>query len=574
MKSRNFVMAVLVFAALAPTVNSQSNTNAKITAAASAAVTCPDSDELTNDPDSQTAARALAAQIVPLVKASPNSTTLNVDAFLSDFSATLASRITCKGSVDALKAPVGQAMLPSATAVAKTSQTNNQVGATSTTAGSTSVVEKTAITQLLGIAVQNGSINNSVTGNTMTLSTSAYGLLTGFGLIKDDSATYQKTGIFPLLGASATFNLTSPTSPSTSTSTTSTDALANASRRQVSQWQVKLTFRDTTTRSPRVQSLYQSQLNSSLQAEQTVVEDLSSRPMVQITFPLQNALAADIRAKSPSSQWQAVITEAKKEPDCSGTTQTPDPCANMETAILNWASKLLAPAVTSFKASIQATLANYAKEKAAAALADQTFRTQVANIQKGFNGALTFGEQFPSSNATTTSSGTTKPSPPAYLIAGLVASWQKAKKQPPNNSSADPLNGFQSWTSNFSGTIYPNPLSTLNEQTFRGVTGSTEFDWNLARSPFLGDENDRSPMTLALSGQYQRLQENKDQSGKRPDLVLGNFKLEIPIAAGISFPLSFTAANASELVKETYVKGNFGITFDLSKLAPLLSAKN
>ena len=102
---------------------------------------------------------------------------------------------------------------------------------------------------------------------------------------------------------------------------------------------------------------------------------------------------------------------------------------------------------------------------------------------------------------------------------------------------------------------------------------STELAWNLGRSAFLSDVNDKSEITFAMSGQYQRLEENKDQSGKRPDLALGNFKLEIPIAAGVSFPLSFTVANASELVKETYVKGNFGITFDLSKLAPLLSAK-
>jgi len=116
-------------------------------------------------------------------------------------------------------------------------------------------------------------------------------------------------------------------------------------------------------------------------------------------------------------------------------------------------------------------------------------------------------------------------------------------------------------------------LASLNEQAFRGATVSTELAWNLGRSAFLSDVNDKSEITFAMSGQYQRLEENKDQSGKRPDLALGNFKLEIPIAAGVSFPLSFTVANASELVKETYVKGNFGITFDLSKLAPLLSAK-
>lgn len=84
--------------------------------------------------------------------------------------------------------------------------------------------------------------------------------------------------------------------------------------------------------------------------------------------------------------------------------------------------------------------------------------------------------------------------------------------------------------------------------------------------------NDKSQMTLSASGSYQRLQENKDQKGKRPDIVLGNLKLEIPISSGVSFPLSFSVANATEQIKETYVKGNFGVSFDLDKLASLLKA--
>ena len=84
--------------------------------------------------------------------------------------------------------------------------------------------------------------------------------------------------------------------------------------------------------------------------------------------------------------------------------------------------------------------------------------------------------------------------------------------------------------------------------------------------------NDSSKMTFSVGSNYQRLQENKDQKGKRPDIVLGNLKLEIPISSGVSFPLSFSVANATAQVKETYVKGNFGVSFDLDKLASLLKA--
>lgn len=571
MKNKTIVIAMLLLLAGVPRLEGQSKADIAVAKAAAAAPTCPSTaGALINDSQAQAAARPVAAQIVAQVKADPNK--VDISSFLSDFNAMLVARVHCTVGPDSMKPVVAQAAAPTVNAVAKTSQTSNQVSATSTASGTTSAVEKTAITQLLGIAVQNGAINNNVTGNTMTLSTSAYGILTGFGLIDDTSATYQDFGLFPRLGASATFNLTSPTS---GTSAASTDSLAGATRRQVSQWQVKLTIKDTTSRSPKVGQIYRERLMGYLATDQAVVNDLSSRSMVQITFPLKQKMTEDIRSAQPSQAWLAVVTEAKKNPDCTQAA-TPDPCSSLENAILTWASGWAIPEAMALKPGLQTALANYAKDVAAAAVTGQRFQTEVANLQKGWNGAFTFGEQYPVASATTTKSGTTTPSAPVYLIAGSSVSWQKEKSLPTGAGTAnttDPLKGFQSWTTNFNGSFYPNPLASLNEQAFRGATVSTELAWNLGRSAFLSDVNDKSEITFAMSGQYQRLEENKDKSGKRPDLVLGNFKLEIPIAAGVSFPLSFTVANASELVKETYVKGNFGITFDLSKLAPLLSAK-
>ena len=42
--------------------------------------------------------------------------------------------------------------------------------------------------------------------------------------------------------------------------------------------------------------------------------------------------------------------------------------------------------------------------------------------------------------------------------------------------------------------------------------------------------------------------------------------LTIPIASGVDFPISFTYANRTALIKEADVKGKFGFTFDLAKL--------
>jgi hypothetical protein len=110
---------------------------------------------------------------------------------------------------------------------------------------------------------------------------------------------------------------------------------------------------------------------------------------------------------------------------------------------------------------------------------------------------------------------------------------------------------------------------------FRGVQGSIQDQWDLGSGPIkVKNANDASKMTLSAACNYQRLQENNDQKGKKPDIVLGNLKLEIPISSGVSFPLSFSVANATAQIKEIYVKGNFGVSFDLDKLASLLKANH
>jgi hypothetical protein len=129
-------------------------------------------------------------------------------------------------------------------------------------------------------------------------------------------------------------------------------------------------------------------------------------------------------------------------------------------------------------------------------------------------------------------------------------------------------------TANFNASFYPNPLTSANEQSFRGGIASVQFQWAFSKSLFISDPLNKSKTTISLSGNYSRLQENQHQVGKKADIALGNMKLEIPIAGGVSFPFSFTVANASEQIKETYLKGNFGISFDLGTLSALLKAKN
>jgi hypothetical protein len=49
-------------------------------------------------------------------------------------------------------------------------------------------------------------------------------------------------------------------------------------------------------------------------------------------------------------------------------------------------------------------------------------------------------------------------------------------------------------------------------------------------------------------------------------LVIGQAKLTIPVKGGVKVPLSFTVANRTELIKETEVRANFGVTFDFDAI--------
>lgn len=68
----------------------------------------------------------------------------------------------------------------------------------------------------------------------------------------------------------------------------------------------------------------------------------------------------------------------------------------------------------------------------------------------------------------------------------------------------------------------------------------------------------KDPFLLSFSG------EGKWMSSEKPTYQ-GQARLTIPIFDGINIPLSVTYANRRELIKESKVRGNFGVTFDLAK---------
>lgn len=83
-------------------------------------------------------------------------------------------------------------------------------------------------------------------------------------------------------------------------------------------------------------------------------------------------------------------------------------------------------------------------------------------------------------------------------------------------------------------------------------------------------------MTFSFAAKYQRLQgdavafDGTIFPETKGDIFLGQAKLMIPLDSfgltGIKLPISATYSNRNELVRESKVRGNFGITFDMDKL--------
>ncbi len=481
----------------------------------------------------------------------------------------------------------GDCIASSNAAIAKavTGQTNTQTGASPVGSGTTSAAQEVGIPQVLAIAVENGAIADSVSGTTMTLSTTPYGFVFAFDKNANTQEKYQNFHFFTQLGLSSTFNIASTADP-----------LQSASRKAISQWQAKYTFRDTSPRASTVHRFYESTVAPSTAG---LIGDLSSSVNNQAAT-LQNYEAAFLVShwSTLSAGVKAAEAEYSEQETTAGTAV--QALANQILQLFDTDPTFQSNLAAAVKnQSLSALALQYGKDMAAYQAQYQQLTTAVTNLPKGWNGDLSFSQQFPSPTTTTSSTATTTVSPPAYLAGEFdltcdpkTETTAAGKRNAPVADKATtpaatepaaakailacPLGPKVTLTGNFSGSFYPNPNPALDETTYRGMQAALMVQLNdLGGGPFkkLKSANDKSKMTLSFSGNYQRLQEDKDIKGKRPDIVTGNIKLSVPLSGGASFPVAISFGNATSQVKGNYVAGNFGISFDLDALAALTKLK-
>jgi hypothetical protein len=419
---------------------------------------------------------------------------------------------------------------PSYIAAVETHRTDKQVGSSAASGGSTSAADKPGIPYLLGLAIEHGGIAQNISGSTLTLTTSPYALVTTVAEHQDAAETYYKYRGLTRFAVSASYNLQDTNDP-----------LASVRRQQLAEWAVKLRlFGDHSARSQQAHQLFVDKVLPALQDRANVLSGGLSDILTGVWSNADRAFKDQTRPKLQAYISDPKYDESKAEDDLTNII-----IQGIQEQIY---SQVAALGLTqSQQTRLSQFLADYKSATDAYVRAAGTLDEALKQLEK--KATLTLG-YFNERGA----SGT-----PNYSVGKLMF-----EKHP---------DGFMQIDANISASAYSNPDRTKNQQTFRDATAALQFQQNLGKSPFLINADDKSQISLAFAGRYERLQENRHVPGKKADIAVANWKVEIPIGQGVSLPISITYANSTELINEKDVRGNFGITFDLDKLHTLAAAK-
>lgn len=418
-------------------------------------------------------------------------------------------------------------------AKAETKRTDKQVGASPRSEGSTSAAEKPGFAEILGFAVEHGGIQQAIDGTTLTLSSSPYSL---FLLGKDDDAeAYQNYGYLSRLGISANFNISDETSP-----------LLSARRQQLSEWSAKLRLSaDRSARSRTAQQIWDEDVMEGFAqpnvAFQEGLMDIFDQSVEKST--IERNLQDNFRAATFTELVRGVLnstatTEEKRSRVadlilCQARTSVYEPT---RAGTLQLSSELRRSIVTKTLPAIATAFAR--RDKAV-----QSFRNELKALSErpAFTFAYTNKREAAGSD---------------YSNLRLLYSQK----------TLEGLNIIANGGLSF----YHRPDRALNHQRVRDIAASLSFEGAAGRSPFMLESEDESRITFAFTGRYQRMFENRGVAGRKADIAAGQFKIEVPIFAGMTFPFSLTYANATELIKEDHVRANFGFSLDTDKLRQVL----
>jgi len=421
----------------------------------------------------------------------------------------------------------------------ETKRTDKQIGASASSRGSTTLAEKAGFADLLGLAIENGAVQKEVSGSTLTLSTTPYALTTIGG--GDTAAHYHKFGELTRLGLSATFNISDQQ-----------NVLANATRRQLAEWSAKFRLTaDASARSRAAEKYWQTSVVSKVSA-----------PAAAISQTAAAASGLDVSGRRDQIErkfFDAQIDASTNQVRIKGYVQdflNAHAASGDDELVLALRDDLLAHLKEDITDQINSLGLDQKAKAKLAALVPSLKDAQVSAL-----GAVKDFQDFLKSLSS-------KPvASVAYSnVRDTTSSTYSVFKFLLEKTESDVMQ----LDFNASASLYSNPNPALNQQRVRDYAAALDWSGKLGRSPFATMEGNESQVTFSFSGRYQRLLENRHVPGKKADLASAQAKLEIPLFAGATIPLSITYSNANEISTKDRVRFNFGLNFDTDKLYQLL----
>jgi hypothetical protein len=408
---------------------------------------------------------------------------------------------------------------------------DKQLAAPAGGSGSTTAIDKPDFTRLLGFAIEHGGVTQAINGTSLTLSSSPYSLLT-MGSGGDTAENYRRYGALTRLGAAASFNIQDQN-----------NALASVTRKQLSGWTVRYRFSpDRSTRSRDFLDYWNKNvlpnLDESGKALAGALLDIQDRNaqvvnaiLLRMTDPTSGYIA-QYYSQHKNDAHETLVSGLEHEISCRVTELYK---ANISK--LDLSEDVQSDLQNDFNAYVQAQSKIQRAIEAAEAFSQE--------LEKRWQGSISYVQNRQDANSN-------------FSTFKLI--FEKSVPAP------------LKFTTNAVADVYHKPDPLKNQDTLRSFSVAGSLEYVLGRSPFLTNAVDQSPVSLALTGSYQRMPENRHKTGLKADIGVAQLKIQFPVSAGVTLPFSVSYANSSELIKETHVKANFGLSFDLDKLTHLLSA--
>jgi hypothetical protein len=407
-------------------------------------------------------------------------------------------------------------------------RTDVQSGAPSAASGTTTAVSSASKPSFLGLALENGTTTQTTSGTSTTVSINPWKFVDSLAhdfKLHDDPNDFGSL-LLRRLSLSLTMNAGDSSDSKQSTATSTTAAAATASTpftlltqlKQVSDFTAH--FDIVNNRDP-----------MSSGVARKIRKQLSTPPTY---FPAADVLGAFI--------FDDAATEATKLLTFTGdlTTEITDYVTAENNKAANSASVATAEAVFERDAS--------AVVKQAKAFYSGLAHSPTLSVEYSL-------DRQPMVSATATGSGTAAP----------------PLMNTPDLQTARVIHAYSYYTFNASASFFSQKTAAMPDH-WRDLQIGLKFDF-----PFSGISNFVDKGTFEVSGLFVDLHQMPlgvnlmvngvavTQPGKI-GLFQAKYTIPVPGSSGVQVPISITYSNRTDLIKETSIQGNIGITWDMSKL--------